>query len=376
LSDALARLSSGAGWGTRELHTDLEEVLFNGSRPIIINSITDIVGRPDLADRCMIITLERIDDTSRRAEEEMLAKFEAARPGILGALLDTVSQGLRELPRTTLAELPRMADFAVWATACEREKGAFMRAYNSNRDDAVEIVLEDDIIAQAVRELLALQDPHEWDGTATELLKKLNERADENTKRAKDWPARPNALSGRLRRAAPPLRKVEVNVDFYRDSDTNRTRKISLYLGPPKQKTTEQHNVENPVRPNSPDSSAKTESTPPCAHCGRGTEAGALKPWVVDDQEIILHDACCEPWLATHKPYKSPPQANNLEQSDRVAVLIGLPSPIAPCARFAASTTTICSLIATAPNTCGCTKLSACRLMRKNSHIDPKETDR
>ncbi len=36
-----------------------------------------------------------------------------------GALLNAVVEGLRRLPETRLPKLPRMADFALWATACE-----------------------------------------------------------------------------------------------------------------------------------------------------------------------------------------------------------------------------------------------------------------
>jgi hypothetical protein len=63
---------------------------------------------------------------------------EKERPRILGALLDAVAQGLRMLPQTELDELPRMADFAVWATACESglwPAGTFWEAYCGNRDE-------------------------------------------------------------------------------------------------------------------------------------------------------------------------------------------------------------------------------------------------
>jgi hypothetical protein len=58
-------------------------------------------------------------------------EFEPARPRILGALLDALAEGLRELPRVRLVRLPRMADFALWATACETAlwpAGSFARA--------------------------------------------------------------------------------------------------------------------------------------------------------------------------------------------------------------------------------------------------------
>jgi hypothetical protein len=118
LSDTLCRLATGGGFAARQLFTDQDEVLFDAARPVILNGIEDIVARPDLADRAVFLTLEPIPEESRRPEAELWAAFEAERPRILGALLDAVVVGLRMLPETRLPKLPRMADFALWATAC------------------------------------------------------------------------------------------------------------------------------------------------------------------------------------------------------------------------------------------------------------------
>ena len=67
----------------------------------------------------MIVKLEVIADVERRPEQELRAAFEAARPSILGALLDVVAHGILELPNTRLNRSPRMADYAVWVRACE-----------------------------------------------------------------------------------------------------------------------------------------------------------------------------------------------------------------------------------------------------------------
>ena len=66
-------------------------------------------------------------------------EFELARPRILGALLDATAHGLQVLPRVRLQRLPRMADFAFWATACGsafRRAGTFEAAYSDNRREA------------------------------------------------------------------------------------------------------------------------------------------------------------------------------------------------------------------------------------------------
>ncbi len=57
LSDALCRLATGAGFGTRRLYEDLEEILIQAQRPIILNGIEDLATRSDLLDRSLIIDL-------------------------------------------------------------------------------------------------------------------------------------------------------------------------------------------------------------------------------------------------------------------------------------------------------------------------------
>src|ERR1035437_10857148 len=157
ISDTLCRLATGGGFAVRQLYTDQDEVLFDAARPVILNGIEDIVTRPDLADRAVFLTLEPIPEERRRSEAELWAAFEAERPRILGVLLDAVARGLAELPRTKLDELPRMADFALWATACETAlwtSGTFWSAYCGNRDEAVEGVIDADPIAATVRALM------------------------------------------------------------------------------------------------------------------------------------------------------------------------------------------------------------------------------
>src|SRR5271163_2970791 len=64
------------------------------------------------------------------------------------------SPRLRDLPTTCITALPRMADFARWATACEGAfwpPGTFIAAYNNNRAEAAEQLIETDLVASAVQ---------------------------------------------------------------------------------------------------------------------------------------------------------------------------------------------------------------------------------
>lgn len=233
ISDTLCRLATGGGFAVRQLYSDQDEVLFDATRPLILNGIEDVVTRPDLADRSILLTLKPIPEERRRSEQELWAAFESERPRILGALLDAVVKGLAMLPQTRLERLPRMADFALWATACEPalwSPGTFWSAYCGNRDEAVEGVIDADPIAAAVRAVMATRT--EWKGTASELLSALAEVAGERVVKSKAWPDSPRALAGRLRRAANFLRKIRIAIDFAREG-RERTRVIRISTAEP-----------------------------------------------------------------------------------------------------------------------------------------------
>ncbi|MFO1036171.1 MAG: hypothetical protein U1E45_04935 [Geminicoccaceae bacterium] len=228
ISDTLCRLATGGGFAVRQLYTDQDEVLFDAARPVILNGIEDIVTRPDLADRAMFLTLEPIPEERRRPEAEIWATFQAERPKLLGVLLDALVEGLKRLPETRLPKLPRMADFALWVTACETAlwpAGTFWSAYNRNRDVAVDGVIDADPIAAAVRAVMATRTV--WTGTASDLLGALVEAAGDRVAKSKTWPDSARALAGRLRRAATFLRKVGIEVSFDREGRT-RTRVIRI----------------------------------------------------------------------------------------------------------------------------------------------------
>jgi hypothetical protein len=218
LSDALCRLASGGSFALRRLYTDDEEVLFEAARPILLNGIEDVINRADLADRAIFLTLAPIAEEQRRSEAELWREFEHARPAILGALLDALAEGLRELPRARLQRLPRMADFALWATACETAlwpAGCFARTYEANRKAAVVDAIDADPVAACVREIMAERST--WTGSAADLLRAgADLAADGVLSRGSGWPQNPRALAGRLRRAQTPLRAIGIKIGFSR----------------------------------------------------------------------------------------------------------------------------------------------------------------
>jgi hypothetical protein len=231
LSDAICRLSTGGGFSTRELYSDTDETLIDVQRPVIINGIDALVDRGDLQDRAIPLVLPQIPSDSRRDEKVFWEEFGAIRPRLLGGLLDVVSAALGRADRVRPPQLPRMADFVIWITAAEPAlgwpAGFFLNAYLENQRIAIETLVEQDPVAQAMRDLA---ESGEWVGTATELLEKLSAQVGEANQKAKIWPKSPKALSNRLRRVAPSMRAVGVQIDFWREETHARRRLLSIRL--------------------------------------------------------------------------------------------------------------------------------------------------
>ena len=134
-----------------------------------------------------------------------------------------------------------MADFCQRAVAAEETlgfpAGTFMRVYEENLQNAIETQVEDSKIAS---ELKAIAAEGKWEGTASDLLTKLNARVGDEFQRRRWWPKSPRSLSGQVRRAAPGLRRVGVEIAFTREPGGGRRRVVSV----------EEAGEDRPYRPN------------------------------------------------------------------------------------------------------------------------------
>lgn len=212
LSDALCRLSTGGGYGTRLLYSDDEEIVIDATRPVILNGITEVVYRPDLLDRAIILTLPALSE--RKTERELWDKFNQISPGVLGVLFDALSSILANLAVVEVENMPRMADFAEWIAAAGPGLGIngndLVTAFVDNQREAERNLLFDDPLVSAFIDFIGpapKMKAGEWEGTATELLTGLKNQ---------DYYDSPNArsLSTKLRRLVPSLRRLGYEISF------------------------------------------------------------------------------------------------------------------------------------------------------------------
>jgi putative DNA primase/helicase len=200
-------------------------------RPVLLNGIDLGVDRGDLLDRAIVLSLPVISSANRETESKFWKRFEEARPRILGSLYGVVAYGLRRQSSLDLPNLPRMADFASFITAIEPAlgwaEGTFLDVYLRNRSDANAVALEDSSLAEPI---VRIADAGPWEGTATDLRSKLIEGSlydGEGVHRA--YPATAKETANVVRRLAPGLAQVGVEVQFKRSAGNGSKRIIAIH---------------------------------------------------------------------------------------------------------------------------------------------------
>jgi len=158
LADAACRLATGGGFGGRQLYSDHDEAIFDATRPLVFNAIPELgTARPDFLDRALIVEFLALPPELRRDEARYWSDFSERRPRILGALLDAAVAGIRNLPRVKLDRPPRLADFALWLSACEEalgiRPGEAMAACQTNSVEARDLALDSSPLYQPLVEL-------------------------------------------------------------------------------------------------------------------------------------------------------------------------------------------------------------------------------
>lgn len=252
ISDAFCRVCDKAGFRTRELCTDSDEALFCERRSLIISGIDNPAGRADLASRCINVHLELMD--VKETESVLKTRFEVRRSKILGALLDVVAAGIRNLESTQADANFRMADFVQWILACEPaligvpldangeqwKAGTFLEFYKRNQRELTQDNLDDDAFASAlIRHTRLLNTP--WIATAAEVLRELTPDdifGPNSVRLDPNWPKTAKVAGKHINRISSSLRSVGIEVSYTR---TTKTRTFAFRAitrpGKPRQAT-------------------------------------------------------------------------------------------------------------------------------------------
>jgi hypothetical protein len=227
LADALCRVASGGALVKRRLFTDSDTVTLSLHGAVVLNGIYAFIDQPDLAQRCLPLTLLPLDEKCRRSEGELNRDFQRDLPQIFRGLLDLTAGALAHVDAVTPTSPERMIDFVRWLAAIERFQGIpgdpFQTAYGDALKQGMRDSLEENPLAAAILELIDEAPKGHWSGTPSELLDALNQGARGRTPYLPEWPRNAIALSKRLKPIVPALRQQAVEVRFERGADRRIT---------------------------------------------------------------------------------------------------------------------------------------------------------
>lgn len=214
-SDLLCQAVTGGCAEKRQLYSDDQVVTTNFQGIVTINGINLVASRGDLLERCVILELQRIEESGRLTEEDIWRNFERDLSGILGGIFSTFSEALKILPTITLPELPRMADFAkigcAIAIALGYTQEEFMEAYKTNLRIANDNAVSNNPLAEALR--IFMSDKESWAGTVGDLYRELlTIAACEKIETGKRWPRGSNVLMQRIREVEVDLKAFGISV--------------------------------------------------------------------------------------------------------------------------------------------------------------------
>ena len=216
LQDALCTMATGGGFASRTLYTNSEETVIEVCRPIVLNSIPHVLTAQDSIDRAIVLECPTLPGYLDAVD--LKARWEIAKPGIFGGLMDLFVKTLALLPTVKLDKPSRMADFnrlgEAMAQALGHEPGEFDRVYKANRSENMAAGLESSPAAAAVRDLAFRHFDDRTDVVFFDTFKSLYELlTSDKAHRLEGWPKSPKGLADALRRQHSALLALGIKVE-------------------------------------------------------------------------------------------------------------------------------------------------------------------
>jgi len=153
--DLLCKVAYGCTLTPRKFYTQTEVEQLPVHNPVIVTSINPAITRSDLLARTI-----RVPFAQRKggyiSEEDVTQYIETKHPYVLGALLECLSAGLKNLPQVKQARVwtQRLVDFAQMGEAISQALGnapdAFVKSLEALRENTAHDIVEGDPLAEAL----------------------------------------------------------------------------------------------------------------------------------------------------------------------------------------------------------------------------------
>lgn len=236
ISDLLCRVITGEGDSKRSLYTNMDEIIMNYRRKIILNGIAPSLDYPDLIDRSIFYETKPISEEDRLTLEEFEEKRAKILPYLIQQIFDILSKAIvnYESSKTDLkGKMPRMSDFSIWGEAIARvmgiDKMSFIRIYTERiKTDSLDIVNSYPIF-QLVQKMMEIIPKYE--DTISNLYDYLKSHAvDENidTKSAESkFPKGANKVREQIKMLRPTFKQLGLEITLTKNTITQKDKSWS-----------------------------------------------------------------------------------------------------------------------------------------------------
>ena len=230
ISDIICRLTTGQGFRTRELYTNMGEIILKLKRPIIMNGINRPGYKPDFIDRECPMDLGTMPEEKRLTDAEIRSRADELVPKVRGFILSIIPKALElypEVEKELKGRLPRMADFVLWAECGMRAMGfppmSFFSAYSETKHKEIADVAKETLVVSAIQSLMAGREI--WTGTTTDLLRGLQSVVTEGQLKSNAFPRDARRLGRLLKELGPTLKELGITLD---EDNSNKNERKKL----------------------------------------------------------------------------------------------------------------------------------------------------
>lgn len=230
-SDMLCAAATRGTIIARKLYTNAEKSVIQLHGPVLFNGIHEFVQESDLAQRCLMVRLQPIDEAQRRTDEALMRDLAEDMPHIFAGVLHRMSLNFAKLDEAKVTHPERMIEFSKSIAASELVDGVPPGTYQAVYSDMVAEgqldTIMDNPLVLSVATLVDSLKGQPWTGSPTELLEALP--VPFGTERSRVLPGTPIGLSKRLQTLASAFKTLGIECTWGRGR-FNRT--ITLQ-GPP-----------------------------------------------------------------------------------------------------------------------------------------------
>jgi tRNA uridine 5-carbamoylmethylation protein Kti12 len=220
MSDALCQLATGGSLSKRKLYTDYEVIDMTVKRPVVNNSIFNVMQRRDLRRRSIVLELKK--PKNYKSLKQLQEDFDKLAPLMYSYFVLCVQEALKE--KTIELPLLDLADFCEWVAKAHpvffMNGNEFIQTLKANREEIAKEVLESSLLVPIIEEKTATLGI--WQTTAKELLEILRTKYPNE----KSLPSTVEKLGRELKKIASDLETLSIKVEFIR---TSKKRLIVFY---------------------------------------------------------------------------------------------------------------------------------------------------